>query len=136
MTTFLFLSIESDFSLYVWKIFVILRIRKGVYSSFCKSGKEYFRIYIYKVKHPRDSFANQISIIGIHINALKRNLCFEELSTEEGTKHQAIFVSESIIKTQGLRLFEQIWWVNLFFYGFVTWCMLLIYLLIFYLKYN
>jgi len=40
---------------------------------------------------------------------LKINLCFEELSTEEGTKHQAIFVSESLIKTQVLRLFEQIW---------------------------
>lgn len=45
----------------------------------------------------------------MRINALKRNLFFEELSTEEGTKHQAIFVSESLIKTQVLRLFEQIW---------------------------
>lgn len=53
--------------------------------------------------------SNQISIIWIHINALKRNLFFEELPTEEGTKHQAIFVSESLIKSQVLRLFEQIW---------------------------
>ncbi|KAL7882204.1 hypothetical protein AOLI_G00090530 [Acnodon oligacanthus] len=33
----------------------------------------------------------------------------KEMSTEEGTKHQDIFVSESLLKNRVLRLFEQIW---------------------------